>query len=95
MVNRLKQYFWIGLAIAAFYFLLSHHIIVTSYKDFDLLKKKELTLEYTFYNIGNKHLEEIMRVDMLRDAGIGDVLLKRGRVTEERLNMVLRKFDNN
>jgi hypothetical protein len=94
MVTRLKQYFWIGLALAAFYFLLSHHIIFTSFKEFDVLKKQELTLENTFYSLNNKSVMDVLRNDMLVDAGIEDVLLDRGLVSEEKLDFFLRKIDS-
>lgn len=94
MVTRLKQYFWIGLALAAFYFLLSHHIIFTSFKEFDVLKKQELTLENTFYSLNNKSIIDVLRNDRLVDAGIEDVLLDRGLVSEEKLDLLFRKMDS-
>ena len=94
MVTRLKQYFWIGLALAAFYFLLSHHIIFTSFKEFDVLKKLELTLENTFYSLNNKSIIDVLRNDRLVDAGIEDVLLDRGLVSEEKLDLLFRKMDS-
>lgn len=94
MVDRLKQYLLIGLAIAAFYFLLSHHIIFSGPTEFDLLKKQELTLEYTFYSLKNKKMADILRNDKLRDAGIADVLLDRGHISEERLDALLRKIEH-
>ena len=94
MVTRLKQYFWIGLALAAFYFLLSHHIIFTSFKEFDVLKKQELTLENTFYSLNNNSITDVLRNDRLVDAGIEDVLLDRGLVSEEKLDFLFRKIDS-
>ena len=93
MVSRLKTYFWIALGIGAFYFLLTHHIIFSSFREFDLLKKEELTLEYTFYSVRTKHPIDILKNDVLRDAGIEDVLLKRGVITEQRLDQVLDRID--
>lgn len=93
MLNRLKNYFWIALAIGAFYFLLSHHIVFTSVRDLDLLKKTELTLEYTFYNLKSHSVGDTLRIDMLRDAGIEDILLDRGLVTEEKLDQLLDQID--
>lgn len=94
MVNRLKQYFWIGLALAVFYFLLSHHIIFSSFKDFSLMKKQELSMEYTFFSLKHKKAIEILSIDPLRDAGIEDILLNRGMVTEAELDKVLFKIDS-
>ena len=94
MGNRLKQYFWIGLGLAAFYFLLSHHIIFSSFKEFDLLKKQELSMEYNFFSLKHKKVIEIMSIDNLRDAGIEDILLDRGLVTEAQLDKVLFTIDS-
>ena len=93
MMSRLKNYFLIAIAIAAFYFLLSHHFIFYSLKHFDLLKKQELTLKYTFYSLRQHTPYEALRIKELRDAGIEDLLLDKGIVTEERLDTILRKID--
>lgn len=93
MVSRLKGYIWIALGIGAFYFLLTHHIIFSSVREFDLLKKEELTLEYTFFNIRSNSPQETMEIDMLRDAGIEDILLKRGIVNEEKLNQIYERIE--
>jgi len=94
MLNRLKGYFWIALAMGAFYFLLSHHIIFFSVRDFDLLKKEELTLQYTFYNLKAHSTFETLQTDMLRDAGIENILLDRGLITEENLDKMLNRIDD-
>lgn len=94
MGNRLKQYFWIGLALAVFYFLLSHHIIFSNFKEFDMLKKQELSMEYTFFSLKHKKAIEILSIDNLRNAGIEDILLDRGLVSEEELDKVLYNIDS-
>lgn len=93
MLSRMKQYFWIAVAIAIFYFLLSHHIIVSSYKEYDFLKKKELTMKYTFYNLNAASVSEALRIQVLREAGIEEVILKRGTVSKERLQMILHQIE--
>lgn len=93
MLSRLKGYFWIAAGIGAFYFLLTHHIIFSSVREFDLLKKEELTLEYTFYSLRGKNHHEILTDDVLRDAGIEEILLKRGMITEEALAKMLERID--
>jgi hypothetical protein len=94
MWSRLKSYLWIGLAIGAFYFLLSHHFIFYSLKHFDVLKKQELTLKYTFYALRQHTPLETLRIKELRDAGIEDLMLDDGIVSEERLNQILRRIDS-
>jgi len=94
MLSRMKQYILIAAAIAAFYFLLSHHFIFSSFTDFDLLKKQELTLAYTFYSIRQHSPIETLRIEPLRKAGIENILLDRGLVSEERLNTLLNQLDS-
>jgi hypothetical protein len=91
MLSRLKQYFWIAVALAIFYFLLSHHIIISSYDDYDFLKKKELSMKYTFYKLNASNVFEALRIEVLREAGIEDVIRKKGLVSEERLEQFIER----
>jgi len=93
MLSRLKQYILIAAAIGAFYFLLSHHFIFYSFKDFDLLNKQELTLKYTFYSMAQANPAETLRIKPLRDAGIENIMLERGIVSEKRLDEILDQID--
>lgn len=93
MISRLKQYFWIALFMAFLYYLLAHHFIFFSLKSFETLEKNELTFRYTFYNVVDKRPEKIMRIDPLREAGIGNLLVERGLVSNERMNQILRKIE--
>jgi len=74
MNSRIKQYILIAVAAAAGYFIMSNHIIFNG-ADFHLLKKTSLHLHYTFYSIKQKKPEVIMKIDYLREAGIGDLLV--------------------
>lgn len=94
MLTRLKQYFLMGLAIACFYYLLSHHFIFFSLKDFDTLNKANLTLRYTFYSLSNKSPEQALKVDVLRDAGIGELMVEHGLISEEQLGKILTRIEN-
>jgi hypothetical protein len=94
MLTRLKQYLLVAIAIGAFYFLLSHHFIFYSYKDVDLLKKSELTLAYTFYSIRQHTPTETLRIEPLRTAGIENILLDRGLISEQRLDQILKQIDS-
>jgi hypothetical protein len=93
MLQKIRNYVLIALAIGAFYFLLSHHIIFTSIRDFNLLKKSELTLKYTFFSMKQQSPERILRIHELRDAGIEDLLLDKGMVSEESLDRILYDID--
>jgi hypothetical protein len=98
MLSRIKQYVLIGAIVYAFYFLLSHHFIVTGFdidsiKDTRVLKKKELTLKYTFFSLKQASPEKVMQIPELREVGIGDVMIEKGMVTQEKLNAIERKID--
>lgn len=93
MLSRLKTYLILALAVGAFYFLLSHHIIFSSFSDYDLLKKEVLTLKYTFFSLRQVTPEAALRIDALRYAGIGDIMVERGMLDQERLNDLLRRIE--
>jgi hypothetical protein len=93
MLTRLKQYIIIGLVVFALYFVMAHHFIFTSWKTFDTLKKQRLTLVNTFYSLYQATPEEALKIKDLRDAGIGEYMVEKGMITEEKLDLILRKID--
>lgn len=94
MLSRIKQYLFVALILFGFYYLLSHHFIFTSWSSFDVLPKEELTLKYTFYSLKQANPEIVLRIDELRDAGIGEIMLDKGMVSENRYDHILRKIDS-
>ena len=97
MLKRIKGYIIIGIFLALGYFISSHHIILYKINNslgFDLLKKSYLTLEYTFYNVTTKRPENIMKIDLLREAGIGDLLVDIGRLTEGKKQELEARFEH-
>ncbi|MDY6881326.1 MAG: hypothetical protein V2J25_15975 [Desulfatiglans sp.] len=91
MTFKKKVLLWAGLA-AALYFLLSYHYIYHG-RSFKMLKKSELTLNYTFYSLQGKTNEMILGVDELREDGIADLLVELGRMTKEQKNALLSKYE--
>lgn len=69
------------------YFILSFHFIFYG-KNFYLLMKIEPTAEKTLYSLNGKDPVKILEIDQLRSAGIGDILVETGLITEvERQNV--------
>ena len=92
MGQRIKQYLLIGLAVAALYFVLSNHYIVDG-RDIYLLKKTSLHLHETFVSISNERPETILKNDVLREAGIGDLFVELELLSEEEKNLLESKYD--
>ena len=82
MNSRIKQYILIAVVAAAGYFIMNNHIIFNG-REVHLLKKSSLHLHYTFYSIKQKKPSVIMEIDYLREAGIGDLLVELGIISEE------------
>lgn len=92
MLKTIRNYILIAILAYGVYFVLDHHFIIDG-KDFYLLKKSELVLSYTFFNIKDRKIESIMEIDDLRNDGIGDLLVELGMITEENKNKLEAKFD--
>ena len=92
MKQKIKKYLLICLAAAVFYFILSNHYIVDG-RDVYLLKKTSLHLHETFVSISNERPETILRNDVLRDAGIGDLFVELEIMTEDEMNLLVSKYD--
>jgi hypothetical protein len=82
MKQRLKQYGLIAVAAALIWFVLDNHFVFSG-KSVRLLKKETLDLHYTFISLDNKRPESLMRNDRLREAGIGDLMVDLGILSED------------
>lgn len=91
MRQRLKRYLLIALAAAALYFVLDNHFVMKKNR-FYLLQKISLNLNDTFVSLDNKRPETIMENDDLRDAGIGDLLVELGMLTDEKKSQLESKY---
>ena len=91
MLKKIKNYILIGILLAIGYVLASQHIIIVD-KDFKFLKKSYLSFEYTFNIITNKKPEHVMRIDLLREAGIGDYMVEMEMLTEVEKDALEEKY---
>ncbi|RLB84286.1 MAG: hypothetical protein DRH24_05445 [Deltaproteobacteria bacterium] len=93
MLKKMSSYILLAFLAAAGYFLLNHHIIFSG-MTVKLLNKSKLTSDYTFINTSDRNIESLMKIDTLREAGIGKVLVEMGRISEEERESLERKFDS-
>ncbi len=84
MNARIKHYILIAILAAIGYFIMDHHFIFHG-SDVHLLKKTSLHLHYTFFSVKEKKPANILKIDYLREAGIGDLLVEMGIINEEQL----------
>jgi len=73
------------------YFLLSYHFVIIGNK-VKLLEKSTLTLNYTIFSTKAKTTKAILAVDVLREDGIGDLLVEVGKISEEELELLMIKY---
>jgi hypothetical protein len=92
MNSRIKQYILIVVLAAAGYFIMDNHFIFNG-MNVHLLKKSSLHLHYTFYSIKQKKPNVIMKIDYLREAGIGDLLVDLGIIDEEEKSRLESKYN--
>jgi hypothetical protein len=92
VIKTIRNYIIIAIVAYGLYFVISHHFILNG-KDFYLLEKSEFSLSYTFFNIKDKKVESILKIDALRNDGIGDLLVELGLIKEEEKNKLEAKFD--
>jgi hypothetical protein len=87
MWSRIKQYLLIAAAGAGLYFLLSHHIIFYGdgynfVRNTYLLKKSKLHLHQTFVSLNQLSADAVMKIKVLREDGIGELLVRIGMISD-------------
>jgi hypothetical protein len=83
MKQRLKQYGLIAATAALLWFVLDNHFVFSG-KSVHLLKKEELNLHDTFVSLDNKKPETVLRNDRLREAGLGDLMVELGILSQDK-----------
>ena len=93
MLKTIKRYLLYAALIGLVYLLLANHYIYVGGKDFRILKKESLNLKYTFFSIQSKSPANIIKIDDLRWAGIGDILYEQGLVTKDQQVSLESKYE--
>jgi hypothetical protein len=91
MSKARKTLFFIVLG-AILYVALTHHLIVID-GWVKILPKSKWSLDYTFYSTHGQTPEAMLAIDTLRRDGIADLLVEAGKLTEERREFLLSKYD--
>lgn len=93
MWKRINRFILIILIAALGYFLLSFHIVYFG-NALKIVKKARLTSEYTFVNAKGLSAESILKIDTLREAGIGDILVKMGKLDKVKKDILEKEFES-
>ncbi len=84
----------LGLAIlGGLYYVSCNHFIYFGGFDIQMLKKKKSTFSRTFFSTSLKTPEVILSDDVLREAGIADLLVKKGLLGEERKKQLMKRYE--
>ncbi len=70
-----------------------HHFIYFGGWTIKKLKKKETTFSRTFFSVELKNPEMILKDDVLRDAGIAELLVDMGRLNEKRKETLMEQYE--
>ena len=90
-----KIVLWGSLA-AAFYMLLAFHYIYFGGLKIKMLKKTNFTLMETFNDLSSEAItnKKILQNDALRDAGLADLLVEMGRMSEKERNKIMAQYED-
>ena len=95
MVFLKRVLFW-GSLIAIGYIVMGYHFIFFG-KSPKILKKTKFSLSYTVFSIPKEEMlksnETILAIDALREAGIADLLVEMGRMTENEKEKILAEYE--
>ena len=100
MTQVIKKYLLYATLIGLVYALLGYHYIYTGGENvslrysFQILKKEKLNLRYTFFSVKSKNPANILKIEVLRNAGIGDILVDYDLITEQEKNKLENKYDS-
>ena len=93
MWKKLNRFILIIIIAAAVFSLLKFHVVYFG-NAVKILKKARLTSEYTFVNVKGMPPEAILKIDTLREAGIGDTLVEMGKLDKQRKDILEKVFES-
>jgi hypothetical protein len=93
MWKKINRFILIILIAVFGYLLLSFHIVYFG-NAIKILKKVRLNSEYTFVYVKGLPAESILKIDTLREAGIGDVLVDMGKLGNEEKDILEKEFES-
>jgi len=92
MIKRLKQYALIAAAGFLIWGVLAHHFVFEGH-NVHLLKKEELNLHDTFVSLYNYKPDALLKNDRLRKAGIGDLMVEIGMISDDEKSRLESKYE--
>ena len=75
------------------YFVASHHFIYFGGQNIKWLEKEKLTFSDTFYSATLKTNKAILDHDVLREAGLPDLMVDMGLLSEKRKEYLVSKIE--
>lgn len=87
-----KAIVWAGVG-GALYLVSCHHFIYLEGGKIKLLKKKQPTFSRTFFSTSLKSNEMILSDEVLREAGIADLLINVGRMSKEEEKRLMTRIE--
>lgn len=98
-MHPFKKFLVVCALLYGAYYVMGHHFIFVG-RHVNILKKTDLTLDYTFYSLGPERkdieyigIENILAIKPLRDAGIGELMVELELITDEERSSAEQKID--
>ncbi|MCF8068011.1 MAG: hypothetical protein K9L30_05455 [Desulfobacterales bacterium] len=94
-LNRIYKYLIIIAFLAGFWYVYSNHFVFnfqSSRWQVKPFKKTERTLRYTFISVTSKEPEDLIKIDVLREDGIGDILVDMSVINELEKDRLEKKY---
>lgn len=88
----LKKIIVFAIIAGVLYMILGYHYIIID-KSISMLKKSELTLKYTFFSTKGKTDDAVLKVPELWEDGIGELLVEKGKISQEKLDLYKEKME--